>query len=502
MLNTRASGVLMHLTSLPSPYGIGVMGDETKKFIKKIAEMGFSYWQILPLVPPDFYGSPYTSNSSFSISHMFISPKELLKQGLVNENDIQRNIYYGSPYTADYEFAYKSRMELLRKAYLNADKRILNEVEKFKSENDWCEVTSLYFAAKEKFNGKPWYEWDKEYAYFENCINNGDSLKDLSDFYNFVQYIAYSQWHEIKQYANENGVKILGDMPIYVSMDSADVWSNRKLFDIDEKTFAKKSVAGVPPDYFSEDGQLWGNPLYDWNKMEKDEYKWWIDRIKLSKKLYDTVRIDHFRAFASFWAVPAESKSAKEGKWKTGPGMKLFDAIKNELGEVSIIAEDLGTFGEDVVQLLEKTGFPGMRVIQFGFDENSDSTHLPHNYSKNTISYVGTHDNNTLLGWLWEASESERQFALDYCSFKGENWGEGGFNSASCRAIIETVWKSPSLVSIISYQDLCGFGSDARMNVPGSAQGNWLFRTTQNTIDKIDSSYYLHLNKVFKRKPF
>ena len=217
-------------------------------------------------------------------------------------------------------------------------------------------------------------------------------------------------------------------------------------------------------------------------------------------KLYDVVRIDHFRAFASYWAVDSGSETAKNGRWMIGPGKKLFDAIKKEIGEAKIVAEDLGSFGEDVVKLLEDTGFPGMRVIQFGFDPNYDSSHLPHNYPRNSIAYVGTHDNNTLLGWLWEADENQRRFALEYCGFKGDNWGEGGFKSQSCRNIIETVWRSNSVLSVISFQDLCGFGSDARMNVPGRAQGNWLFRTTQEMIDMIDSDYYKKINRIFKRR--
>ncbi|MBQ5995953.1 MAG: 4-alpha-glucanotransferase [Clostridia bacterium] len=500
MLNTRASGVLMHLSSLPSPYAVGVMGDETKRFIDKIADMGFSYWQILPLNPPDFYGSPYTSNAVFAISHMFIDPRPLLAAGLVSQADVERNVYYGSPYTADYEFAYNGRLELLKKAFKNADGELLRKAEEFAEKHGWCKAYSLYEAAKERFDNRPWYEWDADFARYEKCVENEEALSESASFYAFVQYIAYSQWREIKLYANDRGVKILGDMPIYVSTDSVDVWSNRSLFEIDGKNFSKKRVAGVPPDYFSADGQLWGNPLYDWKSMEKDGFKWWIDRLKASLTIFDTVRIDHFRAFASYWAVPAKSETAREGEWLKGPGMKLFNAVREEMGDLPIIAEDLGTFGEDVIKLLENTAFPGMRVIQFGFDPGADSTHLPHNYPKNSIAYVGTHDNNTLLAWLWEASEQERKFALDYCSFKGDNWGEGGYHSPSCRAIIEAVWRSPSLVSMISFQDMCGFGSDARMNVPGRAFGNWQFRTTEDTIAQLDADYYRHINYLFKRK--
>ncbi len=499
MLNTRASGVLMHLSSIPSRFGIGVMGEETKKFIDTVKSMGFSYWQVLPLNPPDFLGSPYTSNAVNAISHMFIDPDALLKAGLVNNEDVEKSVYYGSPYTADFEFAYIGRLRLLKTAYSNADSDLKKKVQRFTAESKWVTAYSLYQAAKELNGDKPWYEWDKKYAYYENCLKNSEELKETADFYSFVQYIAYSQWNEIKLYANDRGVKIFGDMPIYVSMDSVDVWSNRKLFEIDPDDFSKKKVAGVPPDYFSEDGQLWGHPLYNWEEMEKDNYSWWCDRLKVSFKLFNTVRIDHFRAFASYWAIPADSKTAKNGEWLEGPRMKLFNAVKKEIGEAPIVAEDLGVFGEDVAQLLDDTQFPGMRVIQFGLDPNCDSTHLPHNYPRNSVAYVGTHDNTTLLAWLWEASPEQRKFALDYCGFKGDNWGEGGYHSPSCRTVIETVWRSPSLLAMISFQDLCGFGSDARMNVPGRAQGNWQFRTTEDTINQIDADYYRYINRLFKR---
>lgn len=499
MLNTRASGVLMHITSLPSKYGIGVMGSETKRFIRKIKDMGFSYWQVLPLNPPDFYGSPYASNAAFAMSHMLIDPDGLKSMGLVSQSDIDRSIYSGSPYTTDYKFADKSKTGLLHSAYKKINDDIKSKIERFCGENKWCESYSLFMAAKEKFQNRPWYEWGEKFACYENAAGFSDELKDSQNYYKFVQYIAFTQWREIKQFANENGVKILGDMPIYVSTDSADVWSHAKLFQIDERTFKRKKVSGVPPDYFSEDGQLWGNPLYDWAAMEKDNYRWWCDRIKASLKLFDTVRIDHFRGFASYWAVPAESKTAKNGEWEKGPSMKLFDKVKEESGEVPIVAEDLGVFGEDVVKLLDDTQFPGMRVIQFGFDPVGDSTHLPHNYPFNTVAYVGTHDNNTLLGWLWEAAPEERKFALDYCGFSGDNWGEGGFHSQSCRRITEAVWRSSAKLAVISYQDMCGFGSDARMNVPGRASGNWQFRTTEDTINQIDSEYYKKINDLFKR---
>ena len=288
-------------------------------------------------------------------------------------------------------------------------------------------------------------------------------------------------------------------MPVYVSMDSADVWSGVDNFKIDKDTFIPAEVAGVPPDYFSEDGQLWGNPLYDWEAMERNGFQWWKSRLAAELKMYDIVRIDHFRGLASYWAVPFGSKTAKNGEWKKGPAMKLFNAVSDVYSDGEIIAEDLGLFGEDVIQLLEDTGFPGIRVIQFGFDGSSENEHLPHNYKNNLIACLGTHDNNTLLGWLYELGDSERKYVFDYCGFQGDNWGEGGYYAPACRKIIETVWRSCADTVIIAFQDMCGFGSDARMNIPGVPDLNWRVRTTSETLRSIDKEYFKKLNRIFGR---
>lgn len=500
MLKKRGAGVLLHISSLPSPYGIGVFDENAKHFADRIAEMGFTYWQVLPLCPTDDSGSPYCSPSAFAGNYMFIDPKQLKDMGLVTDDDVSDNIFDGTPYTAQFEFAKEHRLKLLKKAFLGIDENLAKEIKEFELNNPWLTDYSLYMAIKEIENEKPWWEWSDEHAHYYRCIENIYSYEDKAAFWKFVQYIFYKQWNEIKKYANQKGIAIIGDMPIYVAMDSVDVWSNLPMFLIDEKTLKTEKVAGVPPDYFSEDGQLWGNPIYDWKSMKKDGYGWWLMRLEQSLKTYDTVRIDHFRAFASYWEIPADSDTAKVGEWVDGPGMDLFGTVFEKFGnDVPIIAEDLGVFGEDVVKLLEDTHFPGMKVIQFGFDPNSDSSHLPHNAEKNSINYVGTHDNNTLLGWLWEASEDERKFALDYCHFKGDNWGEGGYYSQSCRSIIEAVWQSASNLAIISLQDMCGFGSDARMNMPGVAEKNWRFRTTTETIDNIDRDYFIHINSMYRR---
>ena len=500
MLKKRGAGVLLHISSMPSQYGVGVFDENARHFIDKIADMGFTYWQVLPFNPTDNANSPYCSPSAFAGNFLFINPEGLRDMGLVGDDDVRENIYDGTPYTADYEFAAEKRLKLLKKAFLNIGDDIAKEIKAFEIENEWLTDYSVFMAVKELENGKPWWEWSEKHAHYFGCVKDIYSYEEEAAFWKFVQFVFYKQWNGLKAYANKKGIAIIGDMPIYVAMDSVDVWSNLPMFLIDEKTLKVEEVAGVPPDYFSADGQLWGNPIYDWAAMKKDGYSWWISRLSHALKTYDTVRIDHFRAFASYWEIPADSKTAKVGKWVDGPKMDLFNKIFDALGSnAPIIAEDLGVFGDDVVKLLEDTKFPGMKVIQFGFDPNSDSSHLPHNAVPNSINYVGTHDNNTILGWLWEADESERAFALDYCHFKGDNWGDGGYCSASCRSIIEAVWQSASNIAIIALQDMCGFGSDARMNIPGVPEKNWRFRTTRDTIDCIDSEYFKKINALYRR---
>ena len=500
MLKKRGAGVLLHISSMPSPYGIGVFDENVLHFIDRIADMGFTYWQVLPFNPLDASNSPYCSPSAFAGNYLFIDPKGLYEMGLVSEEDVRKNIFDGTPYTAQYEFAAEKRLALLKKAFMCVSAELAESIKAFELENPWLTDYALYMAVKESEGGKPWWEWQSKNARYYECIKHIFDYEESAAFWKFVQYIFFLQWNKVKKYANKKGVAVIGDMPIYVAMDSADVWSNLPMFLIDEKKLKPEKIAGVPPDYFSEDGQLWGNPIYDWAAMKKDGYSWWLTRLEFALKTYDTVRIDHFRAFASYWAVPADSETAKVGEWIDGPKMDLFNAVFEKFGKnAPIIAEDLGTFGEDVIQLLEDTGFPGMKVIQFGFDCNADSSHLPHNAEKNSINYVGTHDNNTILGWLWEASEQERDFALDYCHFSGGYWGDGGYRSASCRSIIEAVWQSASNVAIVSLQDMCGFGSDARMNIPGVAEKNWRFRTTAETVDSIDTEYFKHINALYRR---
>ena len=487
----------MSVSSLPSPYGIGGFGLEFQKFIDFLSDLGFSAMQVLPFNLLDCGNSPYGSCSAFAGNYLYIDPLTLNEEGFLTAEELEKCIYHGSPYTVDYGFVYETKRNMLSAAFKNGFALVKDKVLQFAKEKSWVLDYALYMSIKEKFGGAPWQEWDLKFKNYKIACLNKDDLKDRIDFYCFEQYLFSKQYSVVKKYAESKGIAIIGDMPIYVSADSVDVWKNPELFCLDDD-YIPKIVAGVPPDAFSEEGQLWGNPVYNWEVHEKDKFAWWIARLERNLKLYDVVRIDHFRAFASYYTIKANSENAKDGTWENGPGMKLFSEILKKFSKERIIAEDLGTYGEDVVELLNSSGIKGMRVVQFGFG-NGDSTHLPHNYLENCVAYIGTHDNNTLLGWLWEMDSSLRKTVLDYCGFKGDDWGKGGYKSESCRAVIETVFKSAAPIVVIPFQDLCGFGSDARMNIPGVPKDNWRFRTTFDTIEQIDKEYFSKINALFFR---
>ena len=497
----RSAGILLPVSSLPSPYGIGCFSQEAYDFVDWLKDAGQTYWQILPLGVTSYGDSPYQSFSAFAGNPYFISLDELVKEGVLTAEECKKAKFGRKADDIDYSQLYKERGRLLRLAYSRSDIGHNAEFAAFCEQNKWwLDDFALFMAVKDRFEGKPWIEWAEDIRLrWQNAMDYyRRELYFEVEYYKYLQFKFDQQWRALKAYANEKGIRIIGDIPIYVALDSADAWANPQMFQLDEDNIPT-AVAGVPPDGFSPTGQLWGNPLYDWVTMEKDGYGWWLSRLGHALTTYDAVRIDHFRAFASYWAVDAQAETAKVGQWLPGPGMKLFDKVFEVYPNAPIIAEDLGVFGEDVVQLLADTGFPGMKVVQFGFDPNGDSSHMPHNAEKNSVNYVGTHDNNTLLGWLWEAGEAERRFALDYAGFTGDNWGDGGYQSPACRKIIETVWRSASNVVIIALQDMCGFGSDARMNTPGVPEKNWRFRTTEDTIANIDGTYFRRINSLFRR---
>ena len=521
----RGGGVLMHIASLPGPFGIGVLGEEAVAFAKQLQSQGMKYWQVLPLSYPGMGDSPYQSFSAFAGNWLLIDPRRLMKQGLLTAEDVVKAEFNENKWRINYDFLRVDREALLRRAYGRADKALMDKVKKFLKENKWADDVALYQSAKDKFDQKAWWQWeDKDLAdYKEEAVSKLRGTEDYL-FHGFVQYIFMTEWADIRREVNELGVQFIGDMPMYVSGDSADVWAARDLFkmatEADKKACRKAWIkenpdkdpdkdyedivfscgAGVPPDYFSADGQLWGNPIYDWKKHKATGYAWWMERLRENFKLYDVIRIDHFRAFSTYWEVPAGSKTAKTGKWLDGPKMDFFKVFDKEFGDRSrLIAEDLGEITPDLEAFLEEVDLPRMKIMEFAFNPHENSSYMPHNYVQNCVAYTGTHDNNTLLGWLWEAPDHERRECLKYCGFEGDNWGDGGVKSASCRAIIRTLWMSCANTVIIPIQDMLGYGGDTRMNIPGTPEGNWRVRFSKEDLDSIDNDWYRELNRLYRR---
>ncbi len=475
----RQSGILMHISSLYGDYSIGNFGNNAKKFVDFLVENGFSVWQVLPFTVTDEYNSPYKSFSAFGGNPYFVDPEKLYKDGLISAEDLN-SCKQNSPYSCEFERLAKERMTLLKKAFRNSKNH--DKVREFINSHPRIEAFCRFMTLREQNHLKPWQEWESEEI----------TDYELLGTWQFIQYEFFTQWTEIKNYANSKGVSIIGDIPIYVSDDSCDVWENRGLFDIDEKGYPTM-VAGVPPDYFAEDGQLWGNPLYNWDEMKKDNFSWWRERIDHSLEMFDGIRIDHFRAIESYWAVAASEKTARNGKWIKGPGIDFVNAIKAGHEDKLIIAEDLGDITNEVRALVEESGFPGMRVFQFGFLDDGNSIHMPHNYIKNSVAYSGTHDNNTIFGFLWESDDNTRRRALDYCGFSGGDWG--GASPLFLRAIFASV----SDLAIIPIQDFLMYGSDTRINTPGVAKGNWSYRVTKEQLDNADKEFFRSLNRIYKR---
>lgn len=502
----RSSGILMHISSLPGAYGIGTFGKPAKDFVDFLKKTGCSHWQVLPFGPIDAFNSPYQSLSAFAGNPYFIDPEKLFKAGLLTEEELVTARYDDSPWVTAYDFLRETRIDLFKKAFSRIDAEIQDKISTFKKNHPWLEEYTLYKAIEKKTGESCWLNWDAPLKNHEDkaLADIKQSEKETIDFEAFLQYCFFTQWEEIKEYANENNIGIIGDMPIYVSLNSPDVWANRSFFDLD-KDGRPKHVAGVPPDYFSEDGQLWGNPLYDWQTMKKDGYSWWLDRLDMALTLFDTVRIDHFRAFSAYWSVPSNEKTARNGKWLDGPGMDLFNRVKErfDFSEPRIIAEDLGVQDDGVRKLLAESGFPGIRVMEFAFIDAGDGMHWPHNYLPNTVAYTGTHDNNTLLGYLWDLNEGARNFAFQYINYDGANdaWQEGGPHSPVCHAFIRHLWMSAAKLTIIPMQDLLGYGADTKMNSPGKAEGNWTFRLPQEAIDSADADWLFEMNRIYKRLP-
>lgn len=497
-MRNRSSGVLLHISSLMGPYGIGVFGGDALRFIDFLQKGGFSAWQVLPFSIPDACNSPYKSISAFAGNPLFIDPARLLEQGLITAEELE-SCKAESPYAVDFDHLKEQRAKLFDSAFSRCPAALWEKVEAWRKEQPWLEDFALYSALKAE-TGKDWIDWPQALRAREPQAMQEAKVRlhRTMEREIFLQYLFFTQWQNIRAYAKERGIAMIGDMPIYVSYESADVWSNQHLFALSEKGRMLEE-AGVPPDYFSEDGQRWGNPLYNWAAMKAEGYSWWVARLRHASTLFDQIRIDHFRAFSAYWAVPIEAETAKEGRWKSGPGMDLFDTLFANIDKDLLIAEDLGVQDEALTALLKETDLPGMRVLQFAFPGGDNNMHLPHNYSENTVAYTGTHDNNTLLGYLWEQTPEDRRYALDYCGFRGDNWKDGGVQNPAIRALIRAVFASPAYLAVVPIQDLLGYGGDTKMNRPGVAGGNWSYRLTEEAFAQLAPEEYRKLSALYNR---
>lgn len=473
----RAAGLLLHPTSLPGPYGIGTLGAQARRWIDRLSDAGVRWWQMLPLGPTGFGHSPYQCYSAFAGNGLLIDPKALVTEGLLEDDALARS-GTDEDTAVSYDDVIDRNNRWLRSAYSAFTPT--DAYRDFCAEQQfWLDDYVLFMALLDYFNGRVWNNWpenlrrrDPETVAYYTSI-----LQDEIDFHRFIQYCFHTQWHALKTYAKEKGVGIIGDLPIYIAMNSADVWAHPELFLLDSD-LQPTHVAGVPPDYFSETGQRWGNPLFDWDAMEQSGFSWWVKRLEASLELYDMVRIDHFRGFEAYWSVPAEEETAINGEWIKGPGSNLFDAFRSALGdELPIIAEDLGIITPEVEALRDAYALPGMKILQFAFAGDASNPYLPHNHVKNCVVYTGTHDNDTTNGWFYAAppEEAERRHAMRYL-----DCGWEAFHTHLNRAALCSV----ADLAVLPLQDLLGLGSDARMNIPGTVEGNWQWRVTpQQMID-------------------
>ena len=472
-VTNRYAGILLPVFSLPGPYGAGTFGKSAYDFADFLADAGQSLWQILPLNPAGGGNSPYSVYSSFAGNPLFIDPALLAEDGLLTEGELSD--FAALPCCRqrgkiNYVNLVPAKSALLEKA---AERGLAKKEEAFeafrKAEASWLSGYALYMACREYYNGAAWLDWPEDIRLRkpEALENHADALADRIAVTEYIQYLFFKQWKALKEYANGKGVLIIGDMPVYVSLDSADVWSEPSMFELDEKN-CPKETAGVPPDYFSEEGQLWGNPLYDWEKMKTDGYGWWIRRVDAAFRLYDVLRIDHFRGLASYWAVKSGAESAKEGRWRPGPGMDLVSVLTGWFYDRQFIAEDLGILTPDVYELLEKSGLPGMKVLEFAFDPASESSYLPHRYGKNCVCYVGTHDNTTARDWFEHAEDAERRKAVAYLGLNEEEGIAAG--------LIRGGMASAAFIFVAQMADWLCLGAEGRINVPGVPEGNWAWR--------------------------
>lgn len=493
----RRSGVLMPVSSLPSRFGIGGFSKEAYDFVDFLAASGQTLWQILPLGPTGYGDSPYQSFSTFAGSPYYISLDTLIEDGLLTEEECSSVDFGNDTKKVDYEKIYNTRFQLLRKAFERVDLKRDSEYKVFVEDNkQWLEDYVMYMAIKDSLKGVSWIEWDEEIRLRKPKAMAKYKKKLAEDiaFYSYQQYLFSKQWMALKEYANQKGIHIVGDIPIYVAFDSADTWANPELFQLDGENIPI-AVAGCPPDAFSATGQLWGNPLYKWDYHEETGFAWWIRRLAHCFQIYDIVRIDHFRGFDEYWAIPYGDETAENGMWKKGPGYKLFEAMKKALGNRAVIAEDLGFLTPSVLKLVKKTGYPGMKVLQFAFDASGDSDYLPHHYTNNCVVYTGTHDNDTVNGWIASMNSKKDKkdlaFARKYLNVRR--------NADLCESLIRTALGSVADTAIIPMQDYLELGSEARVNTPSTLGGNWEWRMEHDACTEELSAHMLELVHIYGR---
>ena len=495
-LNERTAGVLLHISSLPSDTGIGNLGAGAYRYIDFLCASGMSVWQICPLGPTSYGDSPYQCFSAFAGNPYFIDLKPLVSEGLITHEEYGHLAMLPHDHV-DYGAIYETLWPLLRTAYerFKASKKdsLLDygPIRKFrKAQGHWIEDFALFLALKENFGGCCWLDWPSEYrdAIKAKSEKHSKEIVDTADAHVFYQYLFYAQLAQLRAYAGTQGVEILGDAPIFVALDSADVWSNPELFQL-KKNGQPKAVAGVPPDYFSADGQLWGNPLYNWSAHEETQFAWWIQRIRSNLEFYDIVRLDHFRGFESYWSVPAGEETARNGKWLPCPGLKLFEAIRKACPEAKLLAEDLGVITDKVNELRKATGLPGMNVLQFAFGGEADNAYLPHNYDRNSVVYSGTHDNDTSTAWYQSLDEATQDHIRRYLGVSG---------NVIAWDMIRAAIKSSALLAVFPLQDLLSLGTEARLNTPGSPIGNWQWRYLPHQLDQLQSESAAYLREQLK----
>ena len=495
-LQPRYSGILAHPTSFPTPYGIGDLGDCAKAFIDFLHKAGQTLWQVLPLGHTGFGNSPYQSYSSFAGQPILISPDELIKEGLLTKKDVEPIPEWESAFKVEYDKVITYKHKLFRLAFATFKKNHTHHLhsayQQWVNAHEWVHDYALFMALKEYHDGIPWQEWEEELCHPDETVKKiwCEKLADDVYYYCFLQFLFFRQWFALKEYANNLGISIIGDIPIFVASDSCDVWANQHLFQLAKDGYPS-CVAGVPPDYFSATGQLWGNPLYDWKVHKKEGYAWWIRRVEHQLALCDYLRIDHFRGFVAYWSVPFGEETAVNGKWVKGPGKDLFRSIQNALGnELPIIAEDLGIITPEVEKLRDDFAFPGMKVLQFAFDDTKENAFLPHYYPYNCVCYTGTHDNDTTLGWFRNIREDSKQRLLLYTRTDGHDisWD-----------LIRLAFSSVAKMTIFPLQDIMGMDSDARMNIPGKAENNWEWRYIEELLKDDYAAGLRELSQVYGR---